>query len=161
VTLQGSVEQLADLGSIVNTSPVDVSQATTNLTIQVPLDLPPNVQATDNNGNSAKIVTVVIGITPLEGNLAVTRPVKLLKVTPNITVTIEPPEVDLLLDGPLPILNNIQANPGLVQVLVDVTELRQGQSAQLEPILVAPDDIEAQIVPPSVLVTFQQGEVLR
>jgi len=83
VTLQGSIDQLAEVGSVINSLPVDVSLATHDLTMQAPLDLPPNVQAVDNNGQPAKIVTVSVGITARSGNLAVTRPIKLLKTTPN------------------------------------------------------------------------------
>jgi YbbR domain-containing protein len=155
VTLHGSIDQLSEIGGVVNTLPVDVSQATSDLNIQVPLDLPPDVQATDSNGVAAKTVTAFIGVEARVGDLAITRPVELLRATPTITVTITPPEIDLLLRGPLPILNEIEANPNLVQVLVDTARLRPGQSANLAPEVIIPTEIEAQLAPPSVLVSLE------
>jgi diadenylate cyclase len=155
VTLQGSIDQLAEVGNVVNTLPVDVSLATHDLTMQVPLDLPPNVQAMDNSGQPARIVMVSVEITARSGNLAVSRPIKLLKTTPNITVTIDPPQVDLLLSGPLPILNEVEADPDLIQVLLDVTHLRSGRTANLIPEVITPVELEAQVIPPSVLVVVE------
>jgi hypothetical protein len=62
----------------------------------------------------------------------------------------------LLLSGPVPVLNQIEANPNMVRVLVDATGIRRGQSTNVTPQLVAPPNVEAQLVPPSVLVTVEQ-----
>jgi YbbR domain-containing protein len=155
VTLQGDFEQLSDIGNLVNTAPIDLNEVNSDFTTQVPLDLPDGVQALDSNGNSTNSVTVSINIIPRNGNVSITRPVELLKATPNVTITISPAEVDVLLSGPLPLLHEIRNDPNLVQVLVDTSSLRRGQNADLMPSLVTPPNIEAQIAPPSVLVTFR------
>jgi YbbR domain-containing protein len=155
VTLQGDFEQLSDIGNLVNTAPIDLNEVNSDFTTQVPLDLPDGVQALDSNGNSTNSVTVSINISPRNGNVSITRPVELLKATPNVTITISPAEVDVLLSGPLPLLHEIRNDPNLVQVLVDTSSLRRGQNADLMPSLVTPPNIEAQIAPPSVLVTFR------
>jgi YbbR domain-containing protein len=155
VTLQGEPDQLAGLGSFVDTLPVDISQATGDLRLQIPLDLPPDVRALDSNGDLLPAVTLVARIAARTGNLAVTRRVELSGATPNVKVTVEPPEVDLLLTGPLPILNEIEANPSLVRTLVDVTGLRHGQTADLMPQVVGPEGVEGQLVPTSVVVNLE------
>ncbi len=155
VTLKGSPDQLANVGSFVDTLPIDVSQAVGELSVQIPLDLPPKVQALDGNGNIVEAVTVLARVAARRGDLAVTRPVELLESRPNGTVTINPAAVDLLLSGPLPVLSEIEVNPRLVRVLIDTASLRRGQSISLTPTIIAPANVQWQLVPPSVLVTFQ------
>lgn len=155
VTLQGHPDQLAEIGGYVDTLPVDVSQAVGELSVQTPLDLPSNVQALDNEGNIIEAVTVVAQIAARTGDLVVIRSVELLKATPGITVTLNPSIVELLLSGPLPVLNEIEANPDLVQVSIDATDLGRGQSIDITPTIVAPADIQAQLVPASILVIIE------
>lgn len=155
VTLQGEPDQLAGLGSFVDTLPVDISQATGELRLQIPLDLPPDVRALDSNGDLLPAVTLVARIAARTGNLAITRRVELTGATPNVTVAVKPAVVDLLLTGPLPILNEIEANPSLVRTLVDVTGLRRGQTADLMPQVVGPEGVEGQLVPTSVVVNLE------
>lgn len=152
VTLQGNPEQLAEIGSFVNTLPVDVNSAAGNLSVQVPLALPPDIQAFDNRGNIAKSVTVTARIMPRSGDLAVSRPVELLHVKPGMTVS--PSRVDLLLSGPLPTLNAIEADPALVRVLINTTELGTRQSVEVNPTVITPENIVTRVVPPTVLVTM-------
>ncbi|HRV90609.1 MAG TPA: diadenylate cyclase CdaA [Anaerolineae bacterium] len=155
VTLQGSIDQLADIGSVITTLPVDVSQATGDFEVQIPLDLPPNLQALDSNGVPARNVKVSVGITPRTGNLAISRPIEIIGSTRNLTITVEPRRVDLLLSGAQPLLNEIQSNPDLVHVTLDASGLRRGQQVNMTPNFVAPAGIEAQFVPASVLVTVE------
>jgi len=155
LTLQGDPDKLADIESFVDTLPVDVSQATGDLTVQTPLNLPVGVQAVDENGKILNTVTVLAQVTPRRGDLAGTRTIQLLKAMPGYTITISPRQVDLLLSGPLPILQEINANPALVQVLVDASIIPIGQSADVIPTVIAPKDIEWKLVPPSVVVKVE------
>ncbi len=155
VTLQGSFEQLSEVGSFVNTLPVDLSQAKNDLIVQIPLDLPPNIQALDNSGNIANPVTVSIRIVEREGNLSLTRPVELLQATPGITTSVVPPTVNVLLNGPLSVLDEIESDPNLVQVVVDTATLLPGRNASLNPTFIGPPGVEAQLVPSVVLVSFE------
>ncbi len=155
VTLQGSTEQLSTVGSVVNTLPVDIGQITGVVTLQTPLDLPPNTQALDSNGNSTKTVAVTVRVTPLSGNESLSRPVKLVEASEAITYTVNPKLVDLLLTGPVPVLEKIKADPELIQVLVNVGAVRRGQTVNLTPEVVAPAEVKAQLAPPSVQVAAQ------
>ncbi|MCB0210766.1 MAG: diadenylate cyclase CdaA [Anaerolineae bacterium] len=155
VTLQGDREQLANITSYVDTLPIDISEAVGNLTIEVPLDLPAEVQAIDSEGHKIENVTVHAQITERRGDLAITRPVELLKIPSNITVTVSPEEVDLLLTGPLPTLNEIEANPALVRISLDATDLGEGDT-EVSPTLTKPMGVNAQLIPTTVLVTVEQ-----
>ncbi|MCB0196289.1 MAG: diadenylate cyclase CdaA [Anaerolineae bacterium] len=155
VTLQGDSEQLATITSYVDTLPIDVSGAVDNLIVEVPLDLPAEVQAVDSEGRRIENVTVNAQITERRGDLAISRPVELLKTPSTITVTVSPEEVDLLLTGPLPTLNEIESNPDLVRISLDATDLGQGDT-EVSPSITKPNGVNAQLIPTTVLVTVEQ-----
>jgi hypothetical protein len=48
------------------------------------------------------------------------------------------------------VLDDIGANPGTVRVLADAAGLRRRQTTNITPQVLAPEGINAQIVPPSV-----------
>jgi len=70
-----------------------------------------------------------------------------------LTITLEPPEVTILLSGPLPTLNEIEANPELVRVVIDALDLQAGDSVEVIPDIIKPEDIIARLIESSVLVT--------
>jgi diadenylate cyclase len=154
LTLQGNPSELVELESYVNTLPVDISNATGDLTVQIPLDLPSSIQAIDSNGDSVKTVTVVARITPLRGDLVVTRPVELTGPNQRARVSVDPPEVLLLLSGPLPTLNEIEKNPELVQVIIDTASLTTGPNIDVTPVILTPEGIQAKSVPPTVKINL-------
>ncbi|MDH3675056.1 MAG: diadenylate cyclase CdaA [Anaerolineae bacterium] len=155
ITLQGRPDHLSEIGNIVDTLPVDISQAEGMLTIHTPLDLPAEIKAVDSEGRSVEAVIVVADVEARDGDLAITRQVELVRTTPGLTITINPPEVDLLLSGPLPVLAEIEANPSLIQVSIDSTDLGRAQSTDVTPTIIAPAGIEAQLAPSSVVVTVE------
>lgn len=156
VTLRGNQDLLDQTGNFIRTLPVDVSQATGDLNVEVPLDLPQDVQAVDQNGNPIQTATILAQIDVRQGDLALTQPVELIGQSNNVTATVEPPEVDLLLQGPVPTLNQIRADPGLVRVVVNIADLNPDEQADVVPTIIAPDGIHAQLIPPSVLVQTSQ-----
>ncbi len=156
ITLRGSRDQLAEINGFIDTLAVDVSGASGDLSVEIPLALPPDVQAIDSEGELIKTVTVQARVDPRRGDLAVTRPVEMIGFRSGITATLNPAQIDLLLSGPLPTLNQIATDPSLVRILVDISEVPAGQATDLTPTVVAPEGIRAQLVPPSVLVTLAQ-----
>lgn len=153
VTLQANPEQLEQVGGFVDTLPVDVTNTAGDITLPVPLELPPNVQAIDSNGSAANTVTVRIRVAPRQGNLSVNRRVKLIGATPDNSITITPPTVTVILNGPLPTLNEVEADPELVQVLVNASGLEAGQNI-ITPTVIAPEEITRQLIPPTAVVTL-------
>ncbi len=154
VTLQGNPDELAQINGYVDTLPVDVSQAFGPLEIEVPLDIAPGIQALDSNtGNVVRTVTVQARIKPRTGDLVTTRPVELIGSTNGLSVTISPPQVDLLLTGPLPTLNQLGTRDPLIRVGVDAAQLTPGESVEVSPTVFAPEGVKAQLIPPSVLIT--------
>jgi YbbR domain-containing protein len=155
-TLRGEQEALAELGSFINTLPVDISQARGDINIDVPLDLPADVQAINGNNNVLRTVNVQVSIDVRRGDLTLARPIELTRVRPGFTATVTPARVDLLLSGPLPILNEIAEKPDLISVIIDASALGPGESAELDPSVVAPEEIRVQLIPSTVLVTLSR-----
>ncbi|MEJ2748178.1 MAG: diadenylate cyclase, partial [Anaerolineae bacterium] len=156
VTLQGDPQLLTDVNGFVDTLPVDVSQAVGPLTVQTPLNLPQGITAVDSAGNPVQTVTVMANIEARNGDLLLTKSVNLVGVRDGVTASVAPDKVDLLLSGPLPTLQEIEANPDLVQIVVDVSRLVpiEGQSYEETPQVTAPDGIKVQLTPQTVLVTM-------
>lgn len=156
VTLQGDPQQLAETDSFIETLPVDIENAAGDISIQIPLDLPPDIQAVDSSGNAANTVTVQARIEPRSSSLSLSRSVELIGATSGITITVTPTEVDVILSGPLPTLNAIEDNEDLVQVTLDISDMQPGQSISRPPTVVAPDDVSTTVVPPEVMVTVEE-----
>lgn len=154
VTLQGSLEQLNQVDNYVDTLPVDISQTTGNLSLQVPLALPPNVQALDGAGTPIRTVTVQVQVVTRNSYLLTSRPVELLGISPSITATVTPATVDLIISGPAPIVNQIEKEPGLIKVLIDLVGIDPPQRLTRPLTIAAPDEIQVQVIPDSVQVTL-------
>jgi YbbR domain-containing protein len=154
VTLQGDPAQLSRIGSYVDTLPVDISQATGDLNLQVPLALPPDVQALDSKGDPMRTVTVQVQIATRNSYVLVSRPVELLGITADITATVNPATVDLVMTGPAPIISQIEKEPGLVRVLVDMVGVDPPQRLTRPLTVAAPDEIRVQVIPNAVQVTL-------
>jgi diadenylate cyclase len=159
VTLRGSNgAQMSEIGNYIETLPIDVNQATTNLRVETPLNVPADLQVFDSSGAPVRAVTVLVEITERQGAMSLNRPVELLASPATLTapLTLDPEQVTLLLIGPQTILNEIAGNPNLVRVAVDASDLRQaGDTALLQPVISAPEEVEVEIVPPSIRATIQ------
>ncbi len=153
VTIQGDRNVIAEMGSFVDTLPVDLSGAVGETIVEIPLDIPADVQALDSNGNAIGTVIVTAQVAPRSGDLLVERPVELINDRGTLTITLEPPDVTLLLSGPLPILDEIEESPELVSVQIDALDLKPNQRVEVIPDVIVPEGIDYQLVESSVLVT--------
>lgn len=155
VTIEGDPNVIAEMGGFVNTLEIDLSDTVGDLVIDVPLDLPQGVQAIDRDGNLLGSVTVTALISPRTSDLLTGRPIELINDRGGFTVTLEPDAVQLLLSGPLATLNEIEAKPELVRVVIDALLLQPGESLEILPEVIVPEGIRAQLIENSVLVTTE------
>jgi hypothetical protein len=152
---------MSEIGNYIETLPIDVNQATTDLRVETPLNVPAELQVFDSSGNPVRAVTVLVDIAERQGAMSLNRPVELLAPPATLTapLTLDPERVTLLLIGPQTILNEIENNPNLVRVAVDASDLSQaGDTAILQPVVSAPEEVEVEIVPPSIRATVQPEE---
>ncbi|MFO7540278.1 MAG: diadenylate cyclase CdaA [Chloroflexota bacterium] len=156
VTLQGEPTLLSGLNGFVDTLPVDLREAAGPLSIQVPLNLPTGITAVDNNGIPIYSVTVNAQVSARTGDLLLERPIEVLGIREGVTVTIDPQQLELLISGPLPALNEIEQNPNLVRIILDISEVApiSGQTVVRTPRLVIPEGVQTQLIRDTVLVTM-------
>lgn len=153
VTLRGAPEELAALPGHVDTLPIDISAAFGELTAQVPLDLPAGVTAVDDQEQPVLAINVRIQLAVQRGDLLISRQLQGSGAMPGFSYTLAPRQIELLLSGPLPVLNEIEANPDLAQAIIELSGIAAGQSVEKIPRIVVPEGVSVQIIPPTVLVT--------
>jgi diadenylate cyclase len=155
VTLLGPPSTLEQIGGFVDTVPVDVTGAAGDIVRRVPLAPPVGVSALNERGVSEGSVEARITVVPQFSNLRLTLPVEVTGAQPNDTISKSPAFVDVLLSGPLPVLNQVNADSKLVRVLADVTGLEPG-SHDVTPTLIAPDGLRATVVPNTIQVRIER-----
>ncbi|MBI4791059.1 MAG: hypothetical protein HY782_28855 [Chloroflexi bacterium] len=150
VTVVGSADVLEKIAGFVETNQVDVTGATADVTKRVALSLPESVSGLNNEG-----ATVQVSITPILGGQTVPRRVVVQGLRRGLAASTSPAQVDVILSGPLPILQNL--SPDDVQVVVDASGLGPG-TFQLKPrVPVVPDALRVgSIVPDSVQVVLTE-----
>ena len=155
VTLLGPPSTLDEIGSFVDTIPVDVSGVAGEIVRRVPLAPPAGVTPLNESGVTEGSVEVTVSVVPQQGNLRLTVPVEVTGMRDGDTVGRSPSSVDVLLAGPLPILNQINADNKLVRVVVDVTDLAPGTHT-VTPTLIFPEGLRTTVVPNSVQIRIER-----
>ena len=159
VTLLGTPSVLDEIGGFVDTAPVDVNGAAGDIDRRVTLAPPASVSALNERGVVEGSVQVRVTVVPQLGNLRLTVPVEVVGAQPGDTVGKSPAAVDVLLSGPLPVLNEINADPKLVRVVVDVSTLSPG-TQDVAPTLIAPESLKATLLPSTVQVRLDRSAIL-
>lgn len=138
-----------DLPGFVETNPLDLTGLSDDVDIRATLNLPQGVALAGEES-----VLVRLSIAALEGSLPISLPVEVVGLSPELHATVSPEVVDLLLSGPLPILNNL--TPASIRVSVHLSGLEVG-TYQIPPVvdLLPPQVKVASILPESVEVVIQ------
>lgn len=130
------------LPSFVETEPIDLTGATDDLETFVDLNLPEGVSVT---GDPTVLVQVSIGV--LEDSLRVTLPVSPVGLLPGQAAVISPDMVDVILSGPVPILNRMTSTD--VRVIADLRGLDFGTHQVDLSVDVLPDQVQVETILPS------------
>jgi YbbR domain-containing protein len=152
VTVFSTNPQLVNqLPGYVETNPIDLTGLTDDVDIRASLNLPEGVTLVGEES-----VLVRLSIAAQESTLPITLPIEAIGLLPEMEASFSPESVDLLLAGPLPILNNLKpaevrvvANlsgmePGLYQVIPVVDLL----PSQVRVIYIQPETVSATIIIP-------------
>ncbi|MGD0610805.1 MAG: CdaR family protein [Anaerolineales bacterium] len=136
----------------VETAPLDLSGAQQDIITNLSLNLPAGVALVGED-----TVQVQVGVAPIEGSLTMSyRPVEIIGLVPGLEAHLSPQTVDVILSGPLPVLDALLASD--VHVQVDLSRLPIGiyqltptvkisnQQVAVESIL--PGTVEVIIAPP-------------
>ncbi len=104
-----------DLPGYVETASLDLTGAKDDLDVQLPLELPPGVSVVGD-----QTVTVQVGIAAIESSLTLSAMrVEVTGLAPGQAARISPETVDVILSGPLPLLDSLTKDD--VRVVVELS----------------------------------------
>lgn len=142
VVFSSDPQLVNDLPGYVETEPVDLTRAVDDIDSYVAIRLPEGVTLVGD-----QFVLVQVSIAAIEGSLRMSLPIIPTGLLPIHAALISPETVDVILSGPVPILDEMTNED--VRVVVDVSDLDVG-IYQLEPqVEVIPDRIVVETVIPS------------
>ena len=155
VTVYSADSQIVNnLPGYVETQPLNINGAGKDISESLPLNLPAGVSVV---GEST--IKISVTVSAIQGSITLNnQTIELVGLNPEYSISISPEIVDVILSGPLPLLDDLKASD--VRVILDLTDLAPG-TYQLNPrvevdipeILVEsilPESIEVNIsVPPT------------
>ena len=142
VVFSSDPQLVNDLPGYVETEPVDLSGAVDDIDTYVAITLPDGVTLVGD-----QFVLVQVSIAAIEGSLRMSLPVMSIGLLPIQAALISPEIVDVILSGPVPILDTMTSED--VRVVVDVSDLELG-TYQLEPqVDILPDRVLLEALVPS------------
>jgi YbbR domain-containing protein len=122
-------ELVSELPGVVDTEPLELQDAKQDITTLLALNLPENVTIVGTEG--AQTVQVQVAISPIQTSVTLPNlPIKLIGLPDALAAQISPQTVDVIISGPLPVLEVL--TPQDITVTVDVTGLDVG-THQLTP----------------------------
>ena len=122
-------ELVSALPGVVDTQPLELQDAKQDITTRLTLNLPENVTIVGTEG--AQTVQVQVAISPIQTSVTLPNiPIKLIGLSDALAAQISPQTVDVIISGPLPVLEIL--TPQDITVTVDVTGLDVG-THQLTP----------------------------
>ncbi len=143
-------QKVRNLPGFVETEPLDISGATDDIDARLKLVLPEGISLVGED-----TVLVQVNVAAIETSVTMSLPVEVTGLSADLEVKeISPKLVDVILSGPLPVLEGLQ--PSAVRVTVDVSGLAAG-TYQLKPsVEVLKDKVQVEsFLPVTVEVTLQ------
>jgi YbbR domain-containing protein len=151
IVLQGDPDILSQVPGFVETEPLDLTGATTDVRKRVALLLPEGVTSFDGD-----FVMATAGITPIVGGVTVSEQLIVRGLGPGLTAETALQEVDVLLSGPIPLLESMNADD--VFAILDLTGLVAGTHT-VAPTIVVPNGIDQEaVIPETVEVVIRQRD---
>ncbi len=150
VTVVGGPSALNKIPGFVETSEVNVSNASKDITERVALTLPPGVSVVqpENQAGSAGGVLVTVDVAAIEGGQTIQRPVTFQGLRETRWAVASPPQVDVILSGPLPRLNALTVQD--VKVIADLFGLDPG-THKVKPTVVVPEGLRVESILPDTI----------
>jgi YbbR domain-containing protein len=101
------------LPGYIETQPLDLTGAEEDIETFLELKTPAGVTVV----NDQKVL-VQVSISPIESNLRIAVPIEVIGLTPGEIALVSPELVDVILSGPVPVLDGLK--PGDIRVVVDI-----------------------------------------
>jgi len=151
VVFSSDPQLIENLPGYVETKAIDLINASDDFETLVELNLPEGVTAVGDPK-----VLIQVSVAAIESSLAVSLPVEIIGLTPGLQATASPLIVDVILSGPVRVLNSLK--PSDIRVKVDLTGFDIG-SYQLIPVVdFLPEGVTiVSILPSTIEVTVSQA----
>jgi YbbR domain-containing protein len=147
VVFSSDPELVNNLPGYIETQPIDLTGKEDDFETVVDLSLPSGITVV---GDSKVLVQVSIAM--VESSLAISLPVELIGLSPGLAATVTPPVVNVILTGPVPVLNTL--SPTDVRVVVDLTGYDLGTYQLAPQVNILPSGVTlSSVLPASVSVT--------
>jgi YbbR domain-containing protein len=142
VTVFGVPNVVSALPGFIETEPIDVEGAQADVIARPVLSVPENVTAVPGQ----RPVEVRVSIEAIQSSMTVAVAPELQGLGPSFTATVSPETVEVILSGPLPLLESLEADD--VRVVLNLFGLPIG-THQIEPQVVVPEGTTAQSILPA------------
>jgi YbbR domain-containing protein len=143
VTVVGSPARLDEIGGFISTEAVDIKDAKSSSLVRAGLVLPQGVSPIGTQS-----VLVTIDVAAITGGQTVQRQVTVRGLDRGLKATLSPDAVDVILGGPLPVLQSLKVDD--VQVIIDLVNKLPGKY-KITPTLIKPDSLEVESIVPDTI----------
>lgn len=147
VTVFGAPVALGKMEGFLETMPIDISGAKANLIKRVPLNLPPGTSVLSEGAQQG--VQVEVEISAIVGGETIRRELEKQGLSLGLKATISPAVVDVILKGPLPVLQGLTTED--VRVIVDLFGLGEGAHKVTPKAILVPSGLEVVNIVPDVV----------
>jgi len=151
VTVFSSNPLLVDnLPGYVETSPLDLTGVKDDFEVHLPLNLPKGVEVVGEQQ-----VLVQVGVAAIEGSITLSNlSVRVTGLVDGLEAKISPKAVDVIISGPLPLLDSLSEND--VRVVLDLTSVGEGTYQFAPQVKIAIDELKVEsILPGSIEVVVE------
>lgn len=148
VVFSSDPELVNDLPGYVETLPIDLTGKEDDFENLMELNLPPGISVVGDPK-----VLVQVSIAAIESSLAISLPVEVIGLAPGLEAFVTPATVDVILAGPVPVLNAL--SPTDVRVVVDLSGYQAGTFQFIPEVIILPEQVEkVSMLPSTVEVTI-------
>ena len=135
-------QKVEELPGFVKTQPLDLTGASDDIVVRLPLALPEGVSV-----EGEPSVQVQVNIAAIESSQTEQRQPEFQGLGPGLTATASPDTVVVLVSGPLPVLDQLKKED--VRVILDVTGLEPGTYSLTPQVSLLPEKLRAESVLPA------------
>jgi YbbR domain-containing protein len=148
VVFSSDPELVNNLPGYVETQPIDLTGKTDDFETLVDLNLPDGVSVIGDPK-----VLVQVSIAAIESSLSISLPVEVIGLAPGLEASPSPTTVDVILSGPVPVLNTL--GQGDVRVVVDLSGYDVGTYQLIPQVDILPQQVQkVSMLPATVEITI-------
>ena len=149
VVFSADPQLLDELPGYIETEPLDLTGAMEDFETLVSLALPEGVSVVGDT-----MVLVQVSIATIETSLAISLPVDLIGLTPGLEASVSPMTVNIILSGPVPILDALEE--GDIRAVVNLAGYGIGVYQLIPDVIILPERVERiSMLPSTVEITIR------